>query len=528
MPYQRPDDEDVITLAAELGIRLTETEARLFRVRMHEHVEALESFHELRIEEDRPPLGHLHRDPGYRPNAEEDPLNAFIRRCRVEGAEDGPLRGKSVGLKDHTAVAGVPLTLGSHFMDGYTPDFDATIVTRLLAAGATIVGKMNMEDFSFGGPGFNGVGDFGRPLNPHDPDYVTGGSSSGSGAAVAAGHVDIAFGGDQGGSVRIPAAWCGCLGLMATHGLIPHTGVIGLEPTIDFVGPMTRTVEDLAQVLQCVAGRDGYDPRQADVPSALPDYTSALGRGVDGLEIGVLTEGFGAEGSEPEVDETVMEALAVLEKAGAKLRPVSVAAHQSASLAILPLFFEGAKLGYDTNLGGAFAKSFYPASLMATFGRAKRSHSHELPLNFKLMLLSGTYAQQRYNGRLYAKAQNVRPGIVRQYLGAFAEVDVLAMPTVVVRSHRYEAAKDYVEAIDRTLFGGERGDDLSVLVHNTAPFNYTGFPALSVPCAGAKGMPVGMQLVGPFHREELLLQVAHAYQESVNWESIYPAPIAQG
>ncbi len=528
MPYQRPDDEDVITLAAELGIRLTETEARLFRVRMHEHVEALESFHELRIEEDRPPLGHLHRDPGYRPNAEEDPLNAFIRRCRVEGAEDGPLRGKSVGLKDHTAVAGVPLTLGSHFMDGYTPDFDATIVTRLLAAGATIVGKMNMEDFSFGGPGFNGVGDFGRPLNPHDPDYVTGGSSSGSGAAVAAGHVDIAFGGDQGGSVRIPAAWCGCLGLMATHGLIPHTGVIGLEPTIDFVGPMTRTVEDLAQVLQCVAGRDGYDPRQADVPSVLPEYTSALGRGVDGLKIGVLTEGFGAEGSEPEVDETVMEALAVLEKAGAKLRPVSVAAHQSASLAILPLFFEGAKLGYDTNLGGAFAKSFYPASLMATFGRAKRSHSHELPLNFKLMLLSGTYAQQRYNGRLYAKAQNVRPGIVRQYLGAFAEVDVLAMPTVVVRSHRYEAAKDYVEAIDRTLFGGERGDDLSVLVHNTAPFNYTGFPALSVPCAGAKGMPVGMQLVGPFHREELLLQVAHAYQESVNWESIYPAPIAQG
>ena len=528
MPYQRPDDEDVVTLAAELGIKLTKTEARLFRVRLHEHVEALEAFHELRIEEERPPLGHLHRDPGYRPGAAEDPLNLFIRRCRVEGAQDGPLRGKSVGLKDHTAVAGVPLTFGSHFMDGYIPEFDATIVTRLLAAGATIVGKMNMEDFSFGGPGFNGVGDFGRPLNPHDPDFVTGGSSSGSGAAVAGGHVDIAFGGDQGGSVRIPAAWCGCLGLMATHGLIPHTGVFGLEPTIDFVGPMTRTVEDLAQVLACVAGRDGYDPRQADVPPALPDYTGALGRGVKGLRIGVLTEGFGVEGGEPEVDDTVREALAVLENAGASLRPVSVPAHLNASLAILPLFLEGAKLGYDTNLGGAFAKSFYPASLMATFGRAKRSHSHELPLNYKLLVLSGTYAQQRFNGRLYAKAQNARPAIVRQYLGAFADVDLLAMPTVAVRSHRYEAAKDYVEAIDRTLFGGERGDDVGVIIHNTAPFNYTGFPALSVPCAGTKGMPVGLQLVAPFHRENLILQAAHAYQESVDWESVYPGPTARG
>ena len=379
MPYQRPEDEDVIALAAELGIKFTKTEARLFRVRLHEQVEALEAFHELRIEEERPPLTHLQRDPGYRPGADEDPLNLFIRRCRIEGAHDGPLQGKSIGIKDHTAVAGVPLTFGSHFMDGYIPEFDATIVTRLLAAGATIVGKMNMEDFSFGGPGFNGVGDFGRPLNPHDPEFVTGGSSSGSGAAVAGGHVDIAFGGDQGGSVRIPAAWCGCLGLMATHGLIPHTGVFGLEPTIDFVGPMTRTVEDLAEVLACVAGRDGYDPRQADVPPALPDYVGALGRGVTGLRIGVLTEGFGVEGGELEVDETVREALAVLEKAGASLHPVSVPAHIDASLAVLPLYFEGAKLGYDTNLGGAFAKSFYPASLMATFGRAKRSHSHELP-----------------------------------------------------------------------------------------------------------------------------------------------------
>ena len=522
MPFQRPEKNDVIELAKELGIHLTRTEARIFRTRMLEHIDALEAFHELRIPEDRPPLRFVERDPGRRPTPDEDPLNAFIRICRVEGAAEGPLKGRTVGLKDHTAVAGVPMTLGSYFLDGYIPDFDATIVTRLLDAGAVITGKMNMEDFSFGGPGFAGVGDFGRPLNPHNPEYVTGGSSSGSAAAVAGGHVDLAFGGDQGGSVRIPSAWSGCVGLMATHGLIPHTGVFGLEPTIDYTGPMTRTVDDLATVLECVAGRDGYDPRQASVPADLPSYRGSLGKGVGGLRIGILEQGFGVENGEPAVDDAVHEALAVLERAGATLHRVSVADHPTASAAVIPLYLEGARLAYDTNLGGGLAKSFYPSSLMATFGRAKRSHSHELPLNFKVMLLSATYARERYNGRLYAKAQNVRPVIVRQYLDAFAEVDLLAMPTVPIRSHPYAEPRDYVEAFDRTLFGGEQGDDLGLIIFNTAPFNYTGFPSLSVPCAGVTGMPVGMQLVAPYFREEELIRAAHAYQESVDWGSCFP------
>ena len=156
-----------------------------------------------------------------------------------------------MALKDHIALAGVPLTFSSHMMDGYVPDFDATVVTRLLDAGATIVGKLKMEEFSWGGPGLSGVGDYGRPLNPHNREHVTGGSSSGSGAAVAGGLVDIALGGDQGGSIRLPAAWCGIVGLMPTHGLVPHSGVFGLEPTIDYVGPMARTVEDVAVSLQC-------------------------------------------------------------------------------------------------------------------------------------------------------------------------------------------------------------------------------------------------------------------------------------
>ncbi len=522
MPFQRPQKDDVIELARKLGIHLTRTEARIFRSRMLEHIDALEGLHELRVHEDTPPLRLVRRDPGRRPTPDEDPLNAFIRRCRVEGAAEGPLAGKTVGLKDHTAVAGVPMTLGSYFLDGYIPEFDATVVTRLLDAGAVITGKMNMEDFSFGGPGFAGVGDFGRPLNPHDPAYVTGGSSSGSGAAVAGGYVDLAFGGDQGGSVRIPSAWCGCVGLMATHGLIPHTGVFGLEPTIDYTGPMTRTVDDLATVLDCVAGRDGYDPRQASMPEPLPKYRDALGRGVEGLTVGLLEEGFGVENGEPAVEEAVREAVAVLERAGASVRTVSVPGHLTASLAVIPLYLEGARLAYDTNLGGGLVKSFYPSSLMATFGRAKRSHSHELPLNFKVMLLSATYARERYNGRLYAKAQNLRPVIVQGYLDAFGDVDLLAMPTVPIRAHPYSEPADYVEAFDRTLFGGEKGDDLGLIIHNTAPFNYTGFPSISVPCAGVAGMPVGLQLVAPWFREDELIRAAHAYQESVDWESCFP------
>ena len=523
MPMQRPEVDDVVDLGRELGFELTQTEARIFRSRMLEHIQAMEDFLELRIEEHRPPLRHLHRDPGARPTPAEDPLNAFIRRCHVAGAGAGPLAGRTVGLKDHIAVAGVPLTLGSHFMDGYVPDFDATIVTRLLDAGAAIVGKMNMEDFSFGGPGFSGVGDFGRPLNPHRAEHVTGGSSSGSGAAVTAGQVDIAFGGDQGGSIRIPAAWCGCVGLMATHGLIPHTGVFGLEASVDYVGPMTRTVEDTARVLDCVAGADGYDPRQADVPATLPGYTEGLDRGVSGLTIGILDEGLGADGGDRAVDDAVLEALSVLEKAGATLRRISVPDHLTASLAVLPLYFEGGRRLYDTNLGGAFAKSFYPTSMMMTFGRAKRSHSHELPLNLKLNLLSGTYAEQRYNGRLYAKAHNVRPTIVGQYLAAFETVDVIAMPTVAITAPLYQTSSDYAEAIDRTLFGGQIGGDLAMAIRNTAPFNYTGFPSLSVPCAKLNGLPVGLQLTAPMFNEQALLRVGHAFQSSIDWRSLLPA-----
>ncbi len=461
---RRPDVDEVMEYGRALGFDLTPMEARMIQARMMDTIAALETFDEMRVEERRPPLRFTDRDPGRRPSAAEDPLGAFITRCRVPGATSGPLHGKTVALKDHIALAGVPMTFSSHMMDGYVPDFDATVVTRLLDAGATIVGKLKMEEFSWGGPGLSGVGDYGRPLNPHRHEHVTGGSSSGSGAAVADGAVDIALGGDQGGSIRLPAAWCGIVGLMPTHGLVPHSGVFGLEPTIDYVGPMARTVEDIAASLQVMAGRDGLDPRQADVPATLPPYPAALARGVKGLRIGLLDEGFGVPGGDRAVDEAVMD------------------------------------------------------------GRLKQSHAREFSPNLKLNLLQGYYLQRNYGGRLYAKTQNVRPTFVAQYDRVFAGVDVLAMPTIPMTAPRWQEPRDHEDAMELTMLGGKRSLDLGPVIANTCPFNYTGHPAISVPCAKIGGLPVGLMLVAPYFREDTLIQAAAAYQQSVDWAALIATP----
>lgn len=245
-------------------------------------------------------------------------------------------------------------------------------------------------------------------------------------------------------------------------------------------------------------------------------------KGIKGLKIGILTEGFGIDGGEADVDEAVMLALSVLEKAGVMLKEISIPAHPTAALAILPLYPEGTKLLYDTNLGGALGNTFYPSSIMAAFGRAKESHSHELPLNFKLNSISGFYAQRRSNGRFYAKAQNVRPTITKQFLDEFEKVDVLSMPTVPRKANAYKDPIDYKDAIDQTLFGGERGSDIELIIANTAPYNYTGFPAIALPCGKSNDLPVSMQLVAPHFREDLLIQIAHKYQRSVDWRSFAP------
>jgi amidase len=251
---------------------------------------------------------------------------------------------------------------------------------------------------------------------------------------------------------------------------------------------------------------------------------------VKGLRIGLLEEGFGVKGGDRMVDEAVMEAVRTLERAGARLTRVSVPLHTKALSALLPIYLEGGKRMYDTNFGGSFAKTYYPSSLISIFGRLKQSHAREFSPNLKLNLLQGYYLQQHYSGRLYAKAQNVRPTFVAQYDRVFGGVDVLAMPTIPLTAPRWQEPRDYEDALELTMLGGARSLDLGPVIANTCPFNYTGHPALSVPCAKLGGLPVGLMLVAPHFREDALLQAAAAYQQSVDWAALInvrPAPISQ-
>src|SRR6266487_5075290 len=417
--YAVPDVEEVVAVAKELGIHLGPEEAVLYRKYLMEQLQEFDAFVQARVEEPRPPMVAAARKPGYPPRPDEDPLNAWMWKCRIEGAADGLLAGKTVSYKDHIAVAGMPMSFGSFSLEGFVPDFDATVVTRVLRAGGTIIGKNVMNGLS-GGFGTGGaVGDYGRPLNPHDREHVTGGSSSGSGAAVAARQVDISFGGDQGGSIRIPAAFCGIIGHKPTFGLVSHFGIgFGSDQSIDYTGPMTRTVEDTAAALQATAGHDPYDPRQTrDVPGSM-DVLSRLADGVAGLRVGLVQQGFA--GAEAEVRDKVMAAVDVLAGAGATVSEVCIPENHQVRAAQDALG-EGPLSLIKTGFFGAFTRTYYPASLIAAINQLWASHADVLAPRTKLSLIAAELSRRNYDGRVYAKAQNVRPTYIKAYDTALAE-----------------------------------------------------------------------------------------------------------
>jgi amidase len=511
--YAIPDVEEVVAVARELGINLGPDEAVLYQKFLIEQLREFDTFVQARLEEPRPPMVSAARQPGYQPRPEEDPLNAWRWKCRIEGEAGGLLAGKTVSYKDHIAVAGMPMSFGAFALEGFIPDFDATVVTRVLQEGGTVIGKNVMNGLSGGFGTGGGIGDYGRPLNPHNHAHVTGGSSSGSGAAVAAGEVDISFGGDQGGSIRIPAAFCGIIGHKPTFGLVSHFGIgFGSDQSIDYTGPMTRTVEAAAAALQATAGYDSYDPRQTrDVPTRM-DVLSRLADGVTGLRLGVLEEGF--DEAEAEVRDLVLEAVAVLSKAGAKVSNVSIPAHRTIRTAQAALSAEGALAVFKTGFFGAFTRTYYPASLIAAINTLWASHADVLAPRTKLSLIAAELSRRNYHGRVYAKAQNVRPAYIKAYDDALANVDVLVMPTCLMTAPKNHTPGGYLEAIE---------DNLTVRAssRNTQPFNYTGHPALALPVGkSSAGLPASMQLVGRFFDDPLLLRVAYTYQHSTDWDTI--------
>jgi amidase len=443
------------------------------------------------------------RAGGYRPEPEENPLNAWYWKCSIKGAGDGPLSGKWIAIKDNVCVAGVPMMNGSSTLEGYVPEFDATIVTRILDAGGEIVGKAVCEHLCFSGGSH--TSDTGPVLNPHDHTHSAGGSSSGSAALVAAGEVDIASGGNQGGSIRMPSSWCGTYGLKPTHGLVPYTGAFPIELTLDHLGPIASNVSDVALFLAAVAGEDGLDPRQKDV--SVGDYEGSLNDDAQGLKIGIVTEGFGWPNlSEEDVDETVRGAANSFEELGVDVTEVSIPLHLDGIHIWNAIAIEGAtELMVRGNGMGTNWKGHYSTSLLDAYGRGRLTRADDLSETVKLTMLMGEYMRGSYHGRYYAKVQNLARKLRAAYDEALESVDLLLIPTLPLKATKIPAPDAPIEeVVARAL----------EMLPNTAPFDVSGHPAMSVPCGLSDGLPVGMMLIGKKWDEETVLRAAHAFEQT--------------
>lgn len=447
-----------------------------------------------------PALPAVTRDWAY-PSETDNPLGAWYVKTHIPPSSEGKLSGRSIAVKDTVLVAGVPLMGGSRILDGYTPDRDAEIVKRLLAAGATITGKSVCEAYCFSGGSH--TSDTGPVRNPYNPAHTTGGSSSGSGALVAAGAVDMAIGCDQGGSVRIPAAHCGLVGLKPTYGLVPYTGILGMNPNIDHTGPMTRTVADNALLLEVLAGPDGRDSRQTGCITA--DYTAAAAMGVDGLKIGLVREGFGHEGGDPRVDAAVRSACETLAAAGAQVEELSLPMH----LLGAGVTFAGIQSMMISmfELDGCVIErpDATPEGYMAIHSRW-RERADELPHNVKIGLLTAEILRARSGYGYISRAMERLPAVRAAYDAALARVDVLVMPTTPFTA---------------PLLPGKDADPVTVTqaafapLINTAPFNSTHHPAMSVPCGMLDGLPVGMMMVGRHWDEPVLYRTAAVVEHAL-------------
>ncbi len=454
-------------------------------------------------------VDHERRPSARRPTDADDPLNAWI--CRVEvGEGDGPLGDLEVGLKDSIALAGYPMTLGSEVFEGFVPTFDATVTRRLLDAGATIVGKQNMESFAFSGSG--DTSDFGPVFNPYSDDHLAGGSSSGSAAAVARGDCDVSIGTDQAGSVRIPSACCGVVGLKPTTGLVPYTGAYPLELGIDHLGPIAPSVRPIARTLEEIAGEDvvdgmRLDPRQPRgiEPAA---YTEALDQPLEGLTVGILEDGFAWPFSEPGVDEAVRDALEVFSEAGATTTSVRMERHRTLSSAGGVVATIGGAATFD--LGGLTrgAEGWYWDGLADMLDALAEARADRLPPSLKQALLTAAHVRESRGMTPYALAQNIALDARRRYDRLLDSCDVLALPTLAVPPMEYDPDLDRVEATSREW----------MLAANTAATDLTGHPAISVPCAMRDGLPVGLMLVGPHFDERTLVRAAAGFERAIDWQ----------
>lgn len=504
MAVPRPSAEDVARLAAREHYGLSPEEVTAFTAAVTGALasyDAVDALYEEHVAAPARPRASARESSAPEPN----PYGAWYVRTRIEPTGSGALDGLRVAIKDNISVARLPLMNGSRTLQGYTPPADATVVSRVLAAGGTIVGKTVCEDLCFSGSSFTSAP--GPVLNPWDRGRSAGGSSSGNAVVLAVGEADVAVGGDQGGSVRLPASYSGIVGHKPTYGLVPYTGAFPIERTVDHLGPMAADVAGAARLLSVLAGPDGLDPRQAGAAAGLPpaNLLEIIESGAGGLTIGLLTEGFGIpETSDPRVDALVRDAAGGLP--GARTLDVSVPWHPRGLDIWNVITTDGgayqmlAGNGYGMNVPG-----FYEPEIMAHFAEGKVTRAAELSPTVKLVGLAGSWGLEKLGGASYGKAQRLAPLLRQAYDDALKQCDVLVMPTTPTTATELPHADDELPA----LFGKALG-----LVGNTASFDVTGHPATSVPAGLLDGLPAGLMVVAPHGRDDLALRVARAVEQA--------------
>ncbi|MHB1486430.1 MAG: Asp-tRNA(Asn)/Glu-tRNA(Gln) amidotransferase subunit GatA [Acidimicrobiales bacterium] len=415
-----------------------------------------------------------------------------VDRKLAAGEDPGPLAGVPVAVKDNMCTRGVATTCSSRILASWKPPYDATAVTRLAQAGAIMVGKTNLDEFAMGSSTENSA--FGPTRNPRDRSRVPGGSSGGSAAAVAAGFTPIALGSDTGGSIRQPAAFCGVVGAKPTYGAVSRYGLVAFASSLDQIGPIARDVADAACVLEAIAGPDPADSTCLD--RGFPDLMSVLGRGVEGLRVGVVTELVAAVNAD--VAGRTTQAASALEKAGAKVEEVSMPAAiwgLSAYYLIAPAEASSNLSRYD----GVRYGLRVDAPDVAEMNVATRTAGFGPEVKRRIML--GTYALSAgYYDAYYGQAQRVRTLIIRAFDDIYQRFDVLVSPT----------------APSTAFHVGDKIDDPMAMYMSdvcTIPSNLAGHPAMSVPFGtGDDGMPIGVQVMAPALGEQVMFQVAAALQ----------------
>ncbi|ACJ32643.1 Asp-tRNA(Asn)/Glu-tRNA(Gln) amidotransferase subunit GatA [Anoxybacillus flavithermus] len=417
--------------------------------------------------------------------------------------EFGLLFGMPIGIKDNIVTKGLRTTCASKILYNFDPIYDATVVERLNEADAVTVGKLNMDEFAMGSSTENSG--FQLTRNPWDLERVPGGSSGGSAAAVAAGEVPFALGSDTGGSIRQPAAFCGVVGLKPTYGRVSRYGLVAFASSLDQIGPITRTVEDNAYLLQVISGLDPMDSTSANVD--VPDYVSALTGDIQGLKIAVPKEYLG-EGVSEEVRQSVLDALKVLEGLGATWEEVSLP-HSKYALATYYLLasseasanlarFDGVRYGYRTD---------HAKNLMEMY---KQTRSEGFGNEVKRRIMLGTFAlSSGYYDAYYKKAQKVRTLIKQDFENVFEKYDVIIGPTTPTPAFK---------------IGEKTSDPLTMYANDilTIPVNLAGVPGISIPCGFVNGLPVGLQIIGKHFDESTIYRVAHAFEQATDYHKQKP------